>query len=181
MERGDVTKKHERWHDKKPELAKAIHFLASLPNDVQTIIGDCVVKVAEKEYKVSQLMNDLKSVGSDKVLGLHQSQKKRRNYDKNPSTQKAVNHIYVLPENDQIKMTKQVLNLMDSVFTYFEIHKTLNAPVEKETLQNMADAFAEGGIKKANDFNKVLRKQLTEAAKQKEYIIDSQGDLIIRQ
>lgn len=176
-----MSKKQQRWHDKKPELAKAIHFLGSLPNDVQTIIGECVVKVAEKEYKVSQLIKDLKSLGSEKIMGLHQSQKKRRNYDKNPSTQKAVNHIYILPEADQMKLTKQVLSLMDTIFTYFEIHKTLNMPVEKETLQNLADAFAEGGAKQASEFNKRIRKQLAEKAQQAEYIKESQTGLIIRQ
>jgi hypothetical protein len=176
-----MSKKQQRWHDKKPELAKVIHFLGSLPNDVQTIIGDCVVKIAEKEYKVSQLMNNLKSLGSDKILGLHQSQKKRRNYDRNPVTHKAVNHVYILSESDQAKMTKQVLNLMDSVFSYFEIHQTFKAPAEKETLQDLANAFAEGGLKQATAYNQALRQKLAEKAKQKEYLKESQGDLIIGQ
>lgn len=176
-----MSKKHQRWHDKKPELAKAVHFLGSLPNDVQTIIGDCVVKIAEKEYKVSQLMNNLKSLGGDKVLGLHQSQKKRRNYDKNPSTHKAVNHVFILSESDQAKMAKQVLNLMDCVFSYFEIHQSLKVPADKETLQNLANAFAEGGLKQATEYNKALRQKLTQNVKPTEFLKDSKGDLIIGQ
>ncbi len=177
----DMSKKQARWHDKKPEMAKAIHFLGSLPNDVQTIIGDCVVKIAEKEYKVSQLMSNLKSLGSEKILGLHQSQKKRRNYDKNPATHKAVNHVYILSESDQAKMTKHVLNLMDCVFSYFELHQALNVPPEKETLQKLADAFTEGGLKQASAFNKALRQKLAQNAKPAEYLKESQGDLIIGQ
>lgn len=176
-----MNKKNVRWHDKKPELARAIHFLASLPNDVQSIIGECVIKVAERNYKVSEIMKDLKSLGTEKIMGLHQSQKKRRSYDKNPATQKAVNHIYVLPESEQNKLAKQVLSLMDCVFHYFETHQILNVPVEKQTLQGLADAFAEGGLNQAKAFNTTLRKQLQLGSKSVEQVQEGEQGLLIRQ
>ena len=170
-----------RWHDKKPELAKAIHFLSSLPEDLQTIIGDCIIQVAEKEYKVSDLLNSFKSMGNDKIMGLHQAQKKRRNYDNNPAMNKAINYIYILPASEQYKIAKQVLELMDCVVAYFEIHREFGFPANNDSLKLLTTAFLTGGLKQARQSNQNLKLVFQEQKEKKEQLAESKDGMIIRQ
>lgn len=170
----------QRWHDRKPELAKAVHFLSALPEDLQTIIGDCVIQVAEKEYKVSDLLNSLKSMGTEKILGLHQSQKKRRSYDNNPTMHKAINCIYILPPNEQNKLVKKVLELMDSVVVYFEIHREFNTPAKNLTLKALSENFLLGGVKQATRFNQDLKATFQAENAKKTQLLEAQDGMVIR-
>src|SRR6476619_3957588 len=134
----------QRWHDQRPEMAKAIHFLSSLPDDLQTILGDTVIAMTDKEFKVNDLLVAFKSLGHEKILGLHQSKKKRRNYDNNPTMHKAINCIYVLPSEQQQWLGNQLLVLMNFVIQYFEAHKKAGLPASAATLQALTQAFVHG-------------------------------------
>lgn len=152
--------KHTRWHDKRPELSKAVHFLSSLPDEVQTIIGECVIQVAEKEFRISDLMGDLKTMGTEKVMGLHQAQKRRRSYDQNAMMHKAVACIYVLPDGQQTRMAAHVLDLMDNVMNYFQTYREFSAPANTATLRRMTLAFVDGGGRAAGKIVFEIREDL---------------------
>jgi predicted Zn-dependent protease with MMP-like domain len=139
----------KRWHDQRPEMAQAVHFLSSLPDDLQTILGNTVIAIADKEFKVHDLLTAFKSLGHEKVLGLHQSKKKRRSYDQNPTMHKAINCIYVLPEDQQQWLSNQLLVLMKYVIKYFESHKKYGVPATADTLKMLTQAFVNGGAAEA--------------------------------
>ncbi len=170
-----------RWHDKKPELAKAVHFLSALPEDLQTIIGDCIIQIAEKEYKVSDLLSSFKSMGTDKIMGLHQSQKKRRNYDNNLTMSKAINYIYILPASEQHKIAKQALDLMDCVVAHFEIHREFGLPANNDNLKLLIAAFLKGGLRLARQSNQNLKLVFQEQKEKKDQLVESKDGMIIRQ
>lgn len=139
-----------RWHDQRQEMAQAIHFLSSLPDDLQTIMGEIVIHITDKEFKVNELLTTFKSLGHEKILGLNQSKKKRRNYDNNPTLHKAINCIYVLPDEQRVLVGNQLLKLIHYVIQYFEAHKKANMPASAASLKMLAQAFANGGAAEAD-------------------------------
>jgi hypothetical protein len=150
-----------RWHDQRQEMAQAIHFLSSLPDDLQTIMGEVVIHITDKDFKVNDVLSTFKSLGHEKILGLNQSKKKRRNYDNNPTLHKAINCIYVLPDEQRIQVGYQLLKLINYVIQYFEAHKKANMPASADTLRSLAQAFAQGGAPEADRILTAIVKDLS--------------------
>jgi len=101
-----------RWYDQRPQVSNTINLMVSFPPEIQTIIGEGIVYLADKEFLANEQMHALKSLGSEKTLGLYRSKSKKRDYDNNPLLHKIINYLYVLSEKNQDFMAKQVMELV---------------------------------------------------------------------
>ena len=135
----------KRWYERQPSLSEAINVLTNLPEPVTTIIGDSIINLADQEFKVMELKDSLRSIGSEKVMGMHKSKQRRRAYDKNPTLHKAINYIYVLPEPKQDKMANHVLNIVKYIKQYDTICKTYSTKTTLDEITVIAQKYVNSG------------------------------------
>ena len=53
-----------------------------LPDEIKNIVCDGAMHLANKEFQVNEKMQSFRTMGTDKVMGLHKSKNRRRSYDK---------------------------------------------------------------------------------------------------
>jgi hypothetical protein len=99
----------KRWYDKHKDSEKALELLNSLHPTIRKKLCDDIINVASA-IKTVHRENDTAplSIGLERVLGLYQTNKGRRWYDKNPELSVAIKTISTLPENDY-------LNIMEGI------------------------------------------------------------------
>lgn len=101
--------KDKRWYDKHNETRIAMDILKGMHGTIQSKLSNDIINVASA-IKTIHRENDTAplSIGLERVLGLYQTNKGRRWYDKNPNLSVAVKTISTLPESDY-------LNIMEGI------------------------------------------------------------------
>ncbi len=92
---------NKRWYDRHKETRDALELLKNLHKTIQSKLSDDIINVASA-IKTVHRENDTAplSIGLERVLGLYQSNKGRRWYDKNPDLSVAIKTISTLPQSD---------------------------------------------------------------------------------
>ena len=90
-----------RWYDNHRETRLALSLLKNLHKTIQDKLSDDIINVASA-IKTVHRENDTAplSIGLERVLGLYQTNKGRRWYDKTPNLSVAIKTISTLPESD---------------------------------------------------------------------------------
>lgn len=92
---------NKRWYDKHKETGIALEILKNMHTAVQNKLCNDIINVAGA-IKAVHRENDTAplSIGIERVLGLYQSNRGRRWYDKQPELSVAIKTISTLPETD---------------------------------------------------------------------------------
>ena len=100
---------NKRWYDKHRESKMALDMLKTLNPTVRKKLTDDIISVASA-IKTVHRENDTAplSIGLERVLGLYQTNKGRRWYDKQPDLSTAIKTASTLPESDY-------LNIMEGI------------------------------------------------------------------
>lgn len=138
-----------RWYQKQPRLDQAVKLLVALPDALQTIVSDAMLSRLQREYSSSQQEQAFRSLGLEKITGLNKSKNRRREYDCNPGLHNAMNHIYVLPGEDQDYMALYALKLLDFVKRYLAHCKTAQVPPSFKELDGLAQVYVQMGVPQA--------------------------------
>lgn len=131
----------QRWYDQEPTLSQAVNLLESFPMEIQAIIAEGIIDLAEQECQAREMTTSLKSVGTEKILGLHKSKKKRRSSDQHPQVNKAMSYLYLLSPENQKFMAAQIAQVMNYMFDSLETSEV------KEVTQSFVAAGNERGNK----------------------------------
>lgn len=134
-----------RWYDKRPSLSLSINLLAKCPFELQTIVGEGMSKMAQKQFQAADLLSSVKSLGADKTMGLYKAKRKQRSYDKNPAFHHAMNCLYVLKHEHQDFMAAQILELMDMIHDYFRACRLYGGISSTEDVAKLTHVFVENG------------------------------------
>lgn len=91
----------KRWTDNRRETEIALRLLSKLHPTIQKKLTEDIINVASA-IKTVHRENDTAplSIGLERVLGLYQTNRGRRWYDKNPELSSALKTISTLPESD---------------------------------------------------------------------------------
>jgi len=149
-----------RWYDKRPSLSLSINLLAKCPFELQTLVGEGMSQLAQKQFKAQDLLQSVKSLGVDKTLGLYKAKKKQRSYDSNPAFHHAMNCLYVLAAEHQDFMANQILELMDMVHDYFRACRLYGAQSSQSDVANLTRTFVENGSPAARTLLVQLKRHL---------------------
>lgn len=141
-----------RWYDQKPELSRCVSLLAAFPAEVQAIVGDGLVYLAEKEFKAHSLLSSLKSLGPEKVLGIYKAQNRRRSIDAEPGMFQTLNYFYMLSPENQLLMAQMTIELVGYIARYFEACKLYRKDSRREHLIELTDRYVRTGGKEAQLF-----------------------------
>lgn len=99
----------KRWYDKYKESNTALDLLKTIHPTIRSKLSNDIIDVASA-IKTVHRENDSAplSIGLERVLGLYQTNKSRRWYDKQPDLSSAIKTVSTLPESDY-------LNIMEGI------------------------------------------------------------------
>src|SRR5436853_556626 len=109
---------YKRWYDRQPKLSQAFKLIIILPDEVRSIISESMILLANREFDSNDPTQSFKTLGSEKVMGLHKSKSKRREYDQNELLHKAMNYLYILSDANQDFMAEHILKMVDYIQKY---------------------------------------------------------------
>lgn len=173
-----------RWYDQDPEASKAVNMLLVFPPEIQSILGEGMSLLAEKQFKADEFLNDIKSLGTEKVMALYKSAQKKRDYDSQPGVHKMMNYLtFMVPENRTFMLAK-THEVAGFIVEYLqECQKYRQEPALCD-VQTMTHEFVEKGSWEAQEYLKTFRTNLIQTIQNKPVetpqkstsIINSNGD-----
>ncbi len=147
----------KRWYDSDPLCRESIQILEEAPEVLQTLIAESVNLIAHREFSVGEMMRSYKSLGTDKVLHLHQSKSKRRGQDKNPAVHKTLNYLMVLSPKHRAFISHRIKQLYHHLIEYIILCKEISRPPKEEDLNQIVTVFTEQGDMEILAFMKGLK------------------------
>ncbi len=138
---------YKRWYDKQQTVSKSVKLLETFPVEYQEVLGDTIIRLAEKHCQVDELLANLRALGPDKVLSIFKAKSKSRGYDQNDTVHKAMNYIYVLPDEGRIFIATQVIEVVGHVYEYLMICRETSQAPATEIVQSLTNSFVRGQLK----------------------------------
>ncbi len=148
---------HQRWYDKHKSLGKCIELLESFPPEIQSIIAEGIITLSERECQAHEILQSLKSMGAEKILGMYKSKNKRRSYDNDPTLHRAMTYLYVLSEENQLFMASQIMDLLNYIYDYLKTCKAFEADPTVEEVASVTRTFVDSGSSEAKQFLEQVR------------------------
>ena len=152
-------KTYKRWYDRNPHLAQGVKLLILLPDEVKTIISEALITLANREFNESERETAFRTLGSEKIMGLHKSKNRRREYDINDTLHKAMNYLYMLSDDGQDFMAEHILNMIKYIQEYFATCQKFQMTSEPEHVARIAYAYVNSGSEGVAKFLKQLREE----------------------
>lgn len=149
----------KRWYDRHTRLAQGVKLLILLPDEVKTIISEAMIALANKEFNALEQENNFRTMGGEKIMGLHKSKNRRREYDVNETLHKAMNYLYLLSDEGQDFMSDHILNMVKYIQDYFAACKEFKVESDPEDVARLTDAYVSSGKEGVERFLKALREE----------------------
>lgn len=153
----DSPETFNRWYDSRPKISKASRLLFIFPYEIQSIISEATLYLASRELKEDERMRSIRSLGSEKILGLHKSKNRRREYDENPLLHQAMNYLYVLSEEKREFMAEHILKMIQYIQHYLETCNLIGAEPQMTEVAMITKTYINSGEEAAELFLKKLR------------------------
>jgi len=141
----DLPENGRRWHDNRGDLSKTVELLESIPQEVRPLIALALTDKANRDFNAAEILSSLKSLGSEKIMMLHQSRKKRRAYDQDADLQKIVTTFFVLPEDAQDSLARDFLAFTELIVEYMANCDSFALEPKEAELVHMRDLFVMSG------------------------------------
>ncbi|MGE0201101.1 MAG: hypothetical protein AB7P76_09045 [Candidatus Melainabacteria bacterium] len=135
----------QRWYDQSPEMSRTVKILEAMPPAVQSIIAQAIVDLANRECHANEILQSYKSLGSEKIMALHKSQRKLRALDKNPDTFKAMTYLYVLSTENRELIALKVNELVECIRDYFQHCSENQLSPDEEQIHTVRDSYMAAG------------------------------------
>ncbi len=143
---------NRRWHDEQGELSTAVELLESIPKEVIPYIAAGLIDRTDREFDASAILTGLKSLGKDRIMALHQSQRKRRSYDQDPNLHRIVNTFMVLPEESQEEVAAQFVDFTAMMVDYMATCDAFGAEPTEDDLSRMRDLYVNEGTESVKGY-----------------------------
>jgi len=143
---------NRRWHDNRADLSLMIDLLEHIPKDILPLITEALTQRADQDFKISEILGSLKSLGPEKIMALHQSRKKRRSYDQDPHTHKIAHYFYVIPEAEQETFATRFLEFTGMLVEYMANCESFSLEPQESELRKMRDLFVDSGENAVRDY-----------------------------
>lgn len=152
-----ASNKFTRWHDRQPQLAKAVRTLCLLPDEVCTILSAGMIQIMHRDFKEILLDKQFRTLGHEKILGLHKSKNRRREYDENETLHKAMNTLYLLPNEAQDHVADEVMTMMNYIQSYLATCYEFQQDTSPEDIAGITRTYVEKGSAEVENFLQNLR------------------------
>ncbi len=161
-----------RWYDQKPQFQQAIRIFMLFPDQVQSIIGEGIARLAEKECHAHELVKHLKSLGVAKVLALYQAKQKRRSYDNSPVVHQAMNYLTLLSDEERDDMSARIIELTGMIVNYLEHCRTIPYSPTMSEIEAITQVYVDSGADQARELLTTLKEILMRKIESRLMIVD---------
>jgi hypothetical protein len=156
-----------RFYDQDTNVSQAVELLLVLPQDMQSIIADGISLIAEQEFRANELMNELKSLGTEKVLAVYKSKQKKRAYDKNQAVHRAINYLMVLSENNRLWISKRIVGLMAYLQDYLKTCRLYSVQPTQQSVDQLTTVYVKFGPDEVKSYLKAVEAEFISQGRQK--------------
>lgn len=150
----------QRFYDIEPSLGKAVGLLMVFPNEMQSLIAQGVSRIAEQEFKAKNLMQDLKSLGSDIVMSLHKSKQRKRGYDRNREVHETLNYLMILSPKQRYLISLKILGLLGTLQQYLKLCRLFSVSPPKAMVATLVETYVKNGEQEAQVYLKAIETEL---------------------
>jgi hypothetical protein len=152
---GDIIRR--RWYDQRPELTECVKLVEAFPEEIYAIICEGAICMVEQKFEAHLMLSSLKSLGSEKILGLYKSKHKRRKMDREPHFHRLMNYFYILSPENRILMAGLIKDLVGYIHQYFESCRICRQPVTREDIVGITRCYVDKGGEEAQAFLESLQ------------------------
>lgn len=172
-----------RWFDKYDSICMALTNIQKLPLDFQAIVSAGVNVLIERVLDTDE---KVKSVGKDKILSLHKSKNRNREYDKSPELHKTMNYLLILPDEGRESLGTQFQNIATTVVEYVDDCNATHQEPKAVEVEGMTQTFVDSGgsVEATRSYIIALHPEfikLRKWPKPKEEVFEDDGGMKIRQ
>jgi hypothetical protein len=158
---------YQRWYDKHKTVSKSVKLLETFPEEIQVIISEGIVRLATRECQAGELMDNLRSLGPEKVLGIFKSKNKRRSYDNNSSVHQAMNYLYIMTDENRLLIAGQVIEIVNFIYDYLKECKEFKMSAQLEDVSSITQSYIESGSDEARRMLAGIRQRFTSNVSQR--------------
>lgn len=166
------------------------------PPDLQSVIADGISMLAEQTFKISDILKELKSLGTENVLAFYKSKQRKRDYDQIPAVHKAINDLMILTPENRIFLAHKILGLMAHLQEYLRACKRHASVPSVDTIRETILLYARYGapeaaqhlrgmeavlVSQGSQIRPMIRKPLTQSVSGPEIVSDEVAGLRLRQ
>lgn len=145
-----------RFYDRDANVSRAVKLLMLLPFELQSIIADGIALMAEQEFRANELLRELKSLGTDKVLAIYKSKQRKRDYDKNPAMHKAMNYLMVLSDENRIWLSHKIVGLVAHLKEYLQTCRVYSALPTRQAVGTLTNTYTQQGAEEVRRYLKAV-------------------------
>lgn len=160
---------YKRWYDRQPKLAKAVQLISLMPNEIKTIVCEALMVIANRELDQSEQDNSFRTLGSEKIMGVHKAKNKRRDYDRNEMLHKTMTYLYILSDDGQDQIADHILNMVHYIQQYFQACQEFKVEPQLEQIGEITRHYIERGGKEVQIFLRNLREAFSLKFKSEEH------------
>lgn len=139
-----------RFYDQDPVVSQAVKLLLMLPSEIQTLAAECLSKIAETEYRMIEMLQETKSLGSDKIMALYKSKQKKREYDQNPAMHRALNYLMLLTAENRRMIAHRIVGLISHIQDYLKACQKFSIAPSYQQMGDVAIMYMHRGPDEAN-------------------------------
>lgn len=141
-----------RWYEQQPVVSKSVSLLESFPPEFQVSLGETIIELAEKHCSAKDLMNNLRSLGPEKVLSIFKSKSKQRKTDQVQEVHQAMNYMLILPDKDRLYIAEQIIEVVGQLFEYFKFCKANSTSPNPVVVSELCTAYIRREFGSLQDF-----------------------------
>ncbi|WP_373532716.1 hypothetical protein [Vampirovibrio sp.] len=151
-----------RWYDSRPKLSQAARLLFTFPDEIKSIISEAVLIIADREFRQDEKERHIRSLGYEKILALHKSKSRRREYDENQHLHQAMNYLYLLSEDNREFMAEHILKMVRYIQHYLETCMITQTAPSLDEIAEITTLYIKSGDESVKLFLKNLRHEFCE-------------------
>lgn len=160
-----------RWYDDEPDVQQSIDLMEKFPPEIQEIVGEGAVTLAERECQARDIMSSLRSLGAERILSIYKSQNKQRAYDQSPSFHKMVNYMLVISPENRRFLARQISRMVVNISEYFKSCRYYDVEPDAAEVAEMTRAYVEMGSEDARRFLDKLKEDFRQGIRKRSEVL----------
>lgn len=150
---------NQRFYDKEPVVSRAVELIFQFPEPIQEIVALGLSQIANREFRAHELVHNVKSMGSENVLAMFKSKRRRRTYDANQIVHQAMIHLFVLPMDKRVFVSEKVVELVGYVEELIQHTSRNPATVDLKSVSQIVEIYVHFGPDESRQFLDAVRAQ----------------------
>jgi hypothetical protein len=155
-ENGAPTTENRRFYDQDRIIGHSVELIKTFPIDVQHALAKGISMIAIKDHRADDRMHNFKSRGTETILPLYKSKKKRRYYDLNADFHNSINYFRILNKQECHDIARKVLGIASQVKNYLQTCKDVKKKPLQRNVEEIRDTYVEQGADRAEEYVQTL-------------------------